>query len=80
MTLGIGILFYTVIDLGVWSTVIAAICFTSSAVGYTATGYYTWQYSKNRRKLQKILEIGKNTTIRGGIINRTVTAGAELSF
>ncbi len=80
VTLGIGILFYTVIDLGVWSTVISAICFVSSGVGYSAAGYYTWQYSKNRRKLQKILEIGKNTSIRGGIIDRTVTAGAELSF
>ncbi|HON77208.1 MAG TPA: hypothetical protein PK544_01840 [Spirochaetota bacterium] len=80
VTLGIGILFYTVIDLGVWSTVISAICFTSSAVGYSAAGYYTWHYSKNRRKLQKILEIGRSTTIRGGIIDRTVTAEAELSF
>jgi hypothetical protein len=80
VTLGIGIIFYTVIDLGVWSMVISAVCFTSSAVGYSAAGYYTWQYSKNRRKLQKILEIGKNTSIHGGIIDRTVTAGAELSF
>ncbi len=80
VTLGIGILFYKVINLGVWSTVISAICFGSSAVGYTAAGYYTWRYYGERKRLQRIVDLDKNTSIKGGVTGSGITTEAEFRF
>ncbi|MFW5862245.1 MAG: hypothetical protein ACOCWZ_08330 [Spirochaetota bacterium] len=53
---GIGYLFYNVLNFGVISTVVAAVAFTSAAVGVSAAAYYGYHYVKDKRELNTILE------------------------
>ncbi len=53
---GIGYLFYQVLHFGVISTVVAAVGFTSAAVGVGAATYYGYHYVKEKRKLNNMLE------------------------
>lgn len=53
---GIGYLFYNVLHFGVISTVVAAVAFTSAAVGVSAAAYYGYHYVKDKRELNTILE------------------------
>ena len=79
-TLGIGILFLKVFNFGIISTAAAAICFTNTAVGFSASGYYGYQYVKNNSELKKIIDIGKNISINGGAARGKIDTGVELSF
>ncbi len=79
-TLAVGLLFYKVLHYGLVSTIIYVVCFTSSAVGYSAAGYYTYKYYENRGRLQKILDLGNGVSLKGGIINKNVNTGVEMSF
>jgi len=80
ITLGVGILFYSVIDLGWVSTVVSAICFVSSGIGYGAAGYYGWQYYDGRRDLAKIVDAERRASLNGGAGDGRFTAAAELKF
>jgi len=80
ITLGVGILFYSVIDLGWVSTVVSAICFVSSGIGYGAAGYYGWQYYDGRRDLAKIVDAERRASLNDGAGDGRFTAAAELKF
>jgi hypothetical protein len=79
-TLGVGILFLKVFDFGLVSTVVSAVCFTTTAVGFSASGYYGYQYIQKKSELQKIIEIGKNIFIKGSVTHEKINADVELSF
>ncbi len=79
-TFGIGILFYSVLDFGIASTIISVISFTSSAVGISATGYYGYKYIDKKSEMQKILEIGKGISVNGNVSNENISADIELTF
>ena len=57
---GIGYLFYNVLQFGVISTVVAAVAFTSAAVGVSAAAYYGYQYTKEKKELRSILKKNRN--------------------
>ncbi len=80
ITLGIGILFTSVFDFGIVSTIISVISFTSSAIGISATGYYGYKYLNKKSEMQKILEIGKGVTINGKVSQDNIYADIELTF
>ena len=80
ISLGLGLLFMEVINLGMISTIIYALCFTSSAIGYGAAGYYGYQYMNNKSRLEKILEAGRNVSIKGKMNRKNIYSGVELSF
>ena len=79
-TLGIGILFMKVLDFGIISTVVSAVSFTSSAVGFSASGYYGYQYIKTNSGLQEIIKAGKNVSIKGNASAGKINADVELLF
>ncbi len=79
-SLGAGILFYKVINLGVWSTVISWVCFSSAAVGYGASGYYGYSYLEGKSELGKIVDIGTRTSLNGGHRDGKFDFSANLKF
>lgn len=54
-TLAAGYAVYRYTNFGIISTVIAAVCVLSSAVGYSAGGYYGYRYYEGRAELDKML-------------------------
>jgi hypothetical protein len=80
ITLGVGILFYSVIHLGIWSTLISAVCFTSSAIGYGAAGYYAWHYYGGRGELANIIDAGRGSSLNDPRREKAFTAGLEMKF
>ena len=80
MSFGIGLLFYSVIDLGVISTVIYVLAFTSSATGITASAYYGCRYFAKKRTLARIMDLGKNATLKGGVIDDSVLSEIEFRY
>ncbi len=77
---GIGMLFYSVIDLGIISTVIYVVAFTSSATGLTAAGYYGVRYMHNRGRLNKILEVEPGVNLGAGRDRDRMFVGCERRF
>lgn len=80
VSFGIGMLFYAVVDWGIVSTILYVIAFTSSAVGFTASGYYGYRYVRGTNKLQKILEIGGDASLKGGLEKDGFKAEIEKRF
>ncbi|MCU0844935.1 MAG: hypothetical protein MUC76_08420 [Spirochaetes bacterium] len=80
MSFGIGLLFYSVIDLGAVSTIIYVLAFTSSATGITASAYYGCRYISTKRKLARIMDLGKNASLKGGVLDDTVMSEIEFRY
>lgn len=80
MSFGIGLLFYSVIDLGVISTVIYVLAFTSSATGAVASAYYGSRYCAKKRTLARIMDLGKNAALKGGVIGDSVLSEIEFRY
>ena len=80
LSFGIGLLFYSVIDFGVISTVICVLAFTSSATGAAASAYYGCRYFSTKRKLGRIMDLGKNATLKGGILDDSVLSEIEFRY
>lgn len=80
LTFGLGLIFYSVLDFGIISSVISGLCFISSAVGLSASGYYGYHYFDKKNELQKIIDIGKKTSIKGSISQDAINAEIELLF
>lgn len=80
LSFGIGLLFYSVIDLGVISTVVYVLAFTSSATGITASAYYGCRYFSTKRKLARIMDLGKNATLKGGVLDDSVMSEIEFRY
>ena len=80
LSFGIGLLFYSVIDFGVISTVIYVLAFTSSATGAAASAYYGCRYFSTKRKLGRIMDLGKNATLKGGILDDSVLSEIEFRY
>ncbi len=80
LSFGIGLLFYSVIDLGVVSTVVYVLAFTSSATGITASAYYGCRYFSTKRKLARIMDLGKNATLKGGVLDNSVMSEIEFRY
>ncbi|HSV97708.1 MAG TPA: hypothetical protein VLM75_12370 [Spirochaetota bacterium] len=80
ISFGMGLLFYSVIDLGVISTVIYVLAFTSSATGITASAYYGCRYFATKRKLARIMDLGKNAALNGGVLDDTVMSEIEFRY
>jgi len=80
VTLGIGVLFYRYIDLGIVSTIIYVLCFTSSAIGYGATGYYGYGYFHGRGDLDRIVREGTAASLTEPRRERVFRAGLESKF
>ncbi|MDY6968268.1 MAG: hypothetical protein SVR08_06395 [Spirochaetota bacterium] len=78
--LGIGILFYKIIDLGLFSTIISSLSFTSSAFGVAAAGYYGYRFVQKKKELQRIIDIGKNITLNGNVNHDKIDTAIELTF
>ncbi len=55
-TLAAGYAVYRYTNFGIVSTVIAAVCVLSSAVGYGAASYYGYQYLEGKSELEKIIQ------------------------
>lgn len=79
-TMGIGIFFYRFFNYGLVSKVVSVLCFTSSAVGFSASGYYGYRYMKRNNELREIIKIGKDVSIKGGVSREKINADIELSF
>ncbi|MCU0821219.1 MAG: hypothetical protein MUC95_01945 [Spirochaetes bacterium] len=79
-TLGIGILFLKVFDFGVISTVVYAVSFSASAMGFSASGYYGYKYLKKDSELREIVRLGKDVSIKGSAAAGKINTGVELSF
>jgi len=77
---GIGMLFYAVIDFGIVSTVVYVIAFTSSATGLTAAGYYGVKYFREKRRINKILDIEPTLSLGAGADRDGFSAGLEKRF
>jgi hypothetical protein len=80
LSFGIGMLFYTVIDFGIISTIVYVVAFTSSATGLAASGVYTYRYYRERGRLQKILELPGDSTLRGNITRDGIQAEVEMRY
>lgn len=80
VSLGIGILFATVIDFGVVSTVLSVVSFASATAGITASAWYGYRYFSNRNKLRTILETGAGTSLKGGMDKDSAQVEMELRF
>ena len=80
LTLGLGILFHTVLRFGTVSTVITYVCYGTSLMGYTAAGYYGYRYRERKSGMAEILKTGGGTTIKGGADTKGIRAAAELVF
>ncbi len=80
ISLGVGILFYRYFDLGAVSTVISALCFTSAAIGYGASGYYGYRYFRGRGELQRIVRDGETALLPAPGEEKIFRAGLDLKF
>ncbi len=80
ISLGIGYLFYAVLQFGLISTVIVILCIVSAAIGYPAAGYYGYSYLKNKSRINDILEAGKNVGIEGSENKGIINTGVKLRF
>ncbi len=80
ISLGAGILFLTVFNFGTISTVIWALCFGSSAAGYSAAGYYAYHYMTKKNEMKEIIKIGTRVSIKGSFGRKKISTKAELSF
>jgi len=80
LTLGLGILFHSVIKLGMISTVITYLCYGTSIIGYGAAGYYGYNFLEKKSVMNEIVKLGENTTLKGGLNQKNIKSGVELSF
>jgi hypothetical protein len=80
LSFGVGVLFYSVINFGIVSTIIYTISFISAGTGFTAAGYYGWRYRANRVKLEKMVEIGTSVSLNGAIIDERILTALELRY
>jgi len=77
---GLGALIWFGTDRSLVWMILAGICFGSAAAGYTASGYYTYQYVSTRRALKKIIDLGPRMSLMGGTGPDDIAAGIQLSF
>jgi hypothetical protein len=76
---GIGMLFYSVIDLGIISKIIYTAAFISSGAGLGASGYYGYNYFIERNQTQKIVDIA-GVSLNAGVSQTMICADLKLSF
>ncbi len=79
-SLGVGILFLTVFDFGIISTVISVLSLSSSLVGLTASGYYGYKYFDKKNDLHEIIKIGKDISVNSKFSKDKINTEIELSF
>jgi hypothetical protein len=80
VSLGIGYLFYAVLQFGLISTVIVILCAISAAIGFPAAGYYGINYLRNKSRINEILKTGKNVGLEGSENRGIINTGAKLRF
>jgi hypothetical protein len=80
ISLGIGYLFYAVLQFGLISTVIVILSVISAAIGYPAAGYYGLSYLRNKSRINDILKAGKNIGIEGSENRGILNTGLKLRF
>jgi len=78
--LGLGFLFLEVFTFGIISTILYTIFFIAAATGYSIGCYYGYRYFHYKNELRKIIDLGSNTSIKGGSGDGSINTGVELSF
>lgn len=70
-TLAAGYAVYRYTNFGIISTVIAAVCVLSSAVGYGASAYYGYQYYEGKAELEKMILKQETEQMKKTLLDKT---------
>lgn len=77
--LGLGLLFYKVLNFNKITRIFSYICFASSAAGYSASLYYSGKYYYKKNQLEKLIEIN-SISINYGISPNNIITAISLAY